>query len=145
MTNYVQTNICEIPDSGFQSMIDELCGCVVLGKDQFVKQPLSYLFMAIIKENRAMTRQHLLMDGILTTKVDKLSPDSVVYHVCREMVNRKGTSIEVFDGKTVLTLVKHCYKAFCPAMPRTKKETRRQSDYRFKTELIERRRRNGDL
>jgi hypothetical protein len=145
MTNYTQIKICEIPDPDFQSLITELCHCVVLRRDQFVNQPLSFLLMAIVRERRAMTRQHLPTDGILTVKVDKLSPDSVVYDICREMVNRKGAHIESFDGKTVLSLIKHCYKTFCPSIPRPRKQTRRESDYRFKTELIKRRRRNGDL
>ena len=145
MTNYAQIKICEIPDPDFQSMITELCRCVVLGQDQFVNKPLSFLLMAIVREKRAMTRQHLLTDGILTMKVDKLSPDSVVYDVCREMVNRKGTHIESFDGKTVLSLIKHCYKAFCPPFARPIKPPRKEENYQLMTKVIKQRRRNGDL
>ncbi|MGD0743653.1 MAG: hypothetical protein ABSA45_00725 [Verrucomicrobiota bacterium] len=145
MINYTQTKICEISDPDFQSMIAELCRCVFLGQDQFVNQPLSFLLMAIVREKRAMTRQHLPTDGILTMRVDKLSPGSVVYDVCQEMVNQKGAHIESFDGKTVLSLIKHCYKAFCPSIPRLKKQTRRESEYQFKMDLIKRRRKNGDL
>jgi hypothetical protein len=145
MTNYTQTKVCEIPDSDFQSMVAELCHCVNLGKDQFDNQPLSYLLMAIGREERALTMQHLPTSGILTRKVDKLSPDSVVYHVCSELVNLKGTNIVAFDGKTVLSLIKHCHKAHCPRPIRSKALTRRKSSYLFKTELIERRRKNGDL
>jgi hypothetical protein len=145
VTNYTQIKICDIPDKDFQLMVAELCHCVVLGKDQFVNQPLSYLLMAIIREKRQMTKLHLPIDGILTTKVDKLSTDSVVYCVCREMANQKRTNIESFDGKTILTLIKQCYKAFSPPPPRSKKPTRRERDYLFKTELIKRRRRNGNL
>jgi hypothetical protein len=103
MTNYTQIKICEIPDPDFQSMVAELCRCVFLGKDQFVNQPLHFLLMAIIREKRAITRQHLPTDGILTKKVDKLLTDSVVYCVCRELENMKGAHIESFDGKTVLS------------------------------------------
>ncbi|HXR04016.1 MAG TPA: hypothetical protein VN836_04835 [Verrucomicrobiae bacterium] len=145
MTNYTQIKICEIPDPDFQSLITELCHCVVLGRDQFVNQPLSFLLMAIVRERRVMTRQHLPTDGILTVKVDKLLPDSVVYDVCQEMVNRKGAHIESFDGKTVLSLIKHCYKAFCPPFARPKKPTRKEEDYQLVTKVINQRRRNGDL
>ena len=145
MTNYTQTNICEVSDSGFQSMVAELCHCVNLGKDQFDNQPLSFLLMAIGKENRALTKQHLPISGVMTRKVDKLSTDSVVYHVCLELVNLKRTHIESFDGKAVLSLIKHCHKVFCPRPTRPKKLTRRESNYQWKTELIERRRKNGDL
>lgn len=126
-------------------MVAELCHCVNLGKDQFEGQPLSYLLMAIGKEKRALTKQHLPTGGILTRRVDKLAPNSVVYGVCRELVNLKRTHIESFDGKVVLSLIKHCHKFFCPQPPRPKRMTRKQSDYRWKTKLIERRRRNGDL
>jgi hypothetical protein len=145
MTNYAQINICEIPDPDFQSMVAELCHCVVLGKDQFVNQPLSYLLMAIVREKRAMTRQHLPTDGILTIKVDKLSTDSVVYCICRELVNQKGTHIESFDGKTVLSLIKHCYKSFCPPLARPKKPIRWDRNYQLTTKVIKQRRKNGDL
>ena len=145
MTNYTQTNICDISDSGFQSMVAELCHCVNLGKDQFDNQPLSYLLMAIGKEKRALTKQHLPTSGILTRKVDELPPDSIVYQVCWELVNLKRTHIESFDRRTVLSLIKHCHKAYCPQPPRPKKLTRREMDYQSKTRLIERRRKNGDL
>jgi hypothetical protein len=101
--------------------------------------------MAIGRENRAMTRQHLAVDGILTTKVDKLSPDSVVYGVCRELVNRAGTHIESFDGKTLLSLLKHCVKACCTQLARTKKLRRRDDEPLFGNVLVSRRRKNGDL
>jgi len=145
MTNYTQTKVCEIPDFDFQSMVAELCLCVNFGKDQFDKQPLSYLLMSIGREKRALTKQHLPTSGVLTMKVDKLSPDSVVYRVCSELVNLNGTIIEAFDGKTVLSLIKHCHRAHCPRPTRSKALTRRERDYRFTTELIERRRKNGDL
>ena len=126
-------------------MVAELCHCVNLGKDQFENQPLSYLLMAIGKEKRALTKQHLPTSGILTRKVDELPPDSIVYQVCQELVNLKRTHIESFDRRTVLTLIKHCHKAHCPQPPRPKKLTRREMDYRAMTRLIEKRRKNGDL
>ena len=145
MTNYTETKVREILDSGFQSMVSELCQCVNLGRDQFVDQTLSYLLMASVREGREMTRQHLATNGLLTTKVDKLPYDSVVHCVCRELVNRAGTHIEAFDGRTLLSLIKHCRKACCPAPSRQKKLTRRESRRRVQVELIERRRSNGDL
>ena len=145
MTNYTETKVREILDSDFQSMVSELCDCVRLGRDQFVDQPLSYLLMASAREGRALTRQHLATDGILTAKVVKLPYDSVVHCVCRELVNRAGTHIEAFDGKTLLSLIKRCREAYCPQPPQPKKLTRRESRHRFQVELIERRRSNGDL
>jgi hypothetical protein len=143
MTNYTETKVCEIGDSGFQSMVSELCHCVRLDRDQFVDQPLSYLLMASAREGRRLTRQCLATDGILTTKVDKLPYDSVVHCVCRELVNRAGTLIEAFDGKTVLSLINQCRKACAPIPPRQKKLTRRESNRRFQRDLIEQRRKNG--
>src|ERR1017187_10145931 len=145
MTNYTETKVREVSDPDFQAMISELCDCIRLGRDQFVDQPLSYLLMASAREGRALTRQHLATDGILTMKVDKLPYDSVVHCVCRELVNRAGTHIEAFDGKTLLSLIKRCRKACCPAPSRQKKLTRRESRRRVQVELIERRRSNGDL
>ena len=145
MTNYAQIKICEIRDSDFQSMVAELCQCVFLGKDQFVDQTLAFLLMAIVREKRSISRQHLATDGILTMRVDKLSTDSVVYCICRELANSKGAHIESFDGKTVLSLIKHCYKSFCPPLARPKTLTRRERNWQLSTEVINLRRKNGDL
>jgi hypothetical protein len=56
-----------------------------------------------------------------------------------------GAHIEAFDGKTVLSLIKQCRKAGAPLPPRQKTLTRRENNRRFATDLIERRRSNGDL
>lgn len=143
MTNYTETKVREILDSGFQSLFSELCDCIQLDRDQFVDQPLSYLLMASVREAKALTRQHLAIDGVLTTKVDKLQYDSIVHCVCRELVNRAGSHIEAFDGKTVLSLINQCRKACAPIPPRQKKLTRRESNRRFQRDLIEQRRQNG--
>jgi hypothetical protein len=145
MSNYVQTKIRSIADPDFQQMISELCHCVNLGRDQFENQPLSYLLMVIGKEKRALAKQYLPGNGILTGKVDKLSPDSVAHQVCRELANLNRTNIESFDGKMVLSLFKDCHLFFCPQPSRPKALTHRQKARRFETEMIERRRRNGDL
>lgn len=144
-TNYSHTKISDIDDSDFQSLVSELCLCADLGRDQFLNHPLSYLLMAIGRENRALTAQHLPLPGVLTRKVGKLSPDSVVHNVCRELVDLKKTHIESFDGKTVLSLIKHCHKAHCPQAPRPKKQPRHRRAYQAQTRLIQQRRRNGDL
>ena len=145
MTNHLNTKGCEIDDLQFGSMVAELCHCTDLDIEEFQNRSLSFLLMAIGREKKALTRQHLPGNGILTTKVDKLVLNSVVYDVCRELVNLKKTHIESFDGKTVLSLIKHCHKVLCPRLSSPKKLTRRESRYRFATELIKRRRRNGDL
>ena len=143
MTNYAETKVCEIEDPGFQAMVSELCLCFHLHRDQFVNQTLVFLLMASAREGRAMTRLHSPIDGILATKVDRLAYDSVAHCVCQELVNRAGTHIEAFDGKTVLSLIKQCRKACAPTPPRQKKLTRRENSRRFAAELIERRRQNG--
>ena len=143
MTNYIEIKVREILDSGFQSLFSELCDCIQLDGDQFVDQPLSYLLMASVREAKALTRQHLAIDGVLTTKVDKLRYDSIVHCVCRELVNRAGSHIEAFDGKTVLSLINQCRKACAPTPPRQKKLARRESNRRFQRDLIVQRRKNG--
>lgn len=145
MTNYVRTNICEITDPDFSSMILELCHCVNLDLAEVEDKPLDFFLMCIGREKWVLTKQHLATNGVLTQKVDKLARDSVVDAVCREMAKQNHTHIESFDGKTVLTLIKKCLKAYCPTPPRPKKLTRRQSSYQLTTELIKRRRSNGDL
>jgi len=122
MTNYVETRISEINDPDFQSLIHELIHCVDWNTDvdQICEQPFSYLLMVIGREKKALTLQHLPVKGILNMRVEKLQFDSVLHHVCRELARLKGTPIESFDGKTVLTLIKRCHKIYCPKPPRRK-------------------------
>ena len=116
MTNYVQIKICEIEDPDFRSLIVELCQGLNWEFDEFYDSRLSDLLMSIGKEDKgkSLTRQHLPLSRVLTTRVDKLPFDSVVHQACRELARMKGSPIEAFDGKTVLTLIKSCYKVFCP-------------------------------
>ena len=101
--------------------------------------------MAIHREKKPLGKAYLPTRGILTTTVEKLPPDSVVYQVCREIAKRRRTHVESFDGKTVLTLIKQCHQAFGPTLARPKKLTRLQRRHEFETDLIKRRRENGDL
>ena len=146
MTNYLETKICDIPDPSFQRLVGELCSCVAWDPTHFDDRTLRFLLMAIGKEDlKALSAQHLAVPGILTTRVDKLSPDSVIYHVCWELVNLNRTHIESFDGKKVLSLIKRCSKIYWPKLPRPRKLTRSQLRHRNQTQLIIRRRQNGDL
>ena len=145
MINYVQTKICDIEDPDFQSLIFELCHCTNLNIVDVEDQSLAFFLMVIAREKRVLTKHHLPTAGILTRKVDKLAGDSVVLTVCREMVKQKNSHIENFDGKTVLSLIKHCYKAFSPKPTLPKKLKPHQINYQVGKKVIERRRRNGDL
>ncbi|HSU54450.1 MAG TPA: hypothetical protein VLT36_10350 [Candidatus Dormibacteraeota bacterium] len=145
MSNYTELNICDIQDPDFRSMAAELCHCVNLAMDQFENRSLSFLLMAIAKEKRRLGRQYLPTDGVLTRKVDKLPPGSVLHDLCREITTRRRTHIESFDGKTVLSLIKSCLPGYSPRLPRARKPTRREQDHQFQTGVINRRRKNGDL
>jgi len=112
MTNYLEMKICRVQDEEFQSLIEELCYCAAWNVEQFDNHTLRFLLMAIGKEARVLSLQHFPFKGVLTTKVDKLRPESVVFNVCQELVRLKHTHIEAFDGKTVLSLIKHCYVVF---------------------------------
>ena len=112
MTRYLETKIREVYDEEFQFLIDELCQCAGWEREEFDNHTLRFLLMATGKEVRALSHQHFPFKGVLTTKVDKLRPESVVFHVCQELVRLKHTHIEAFDGKTVLSLIKHCYVVF---------------------------------
>lgn len=145
MTNYVYKKICDVADSDFQSLILELCHCTNLNLADVEDNSLVFFLMAIARENRVLTKQHLPTAGILTRKVDKLASDSIVFAVCQEMVRQKNSHIENFDGKTVLALIKHCYKSFFPKPARPKKLKPHQLDYLVGKSVIDRRRKNGDL
>ena len=112
MTRYLETKICEVPDENFQLLIEELCLCAGWEPTQFENHTLRFLLMATGKEARELSLQHIPFKGVLTTKVDKLKHESVVFNVCEELVRVKRSHIEAFDGKTVLSLIKHCYVVF---------------------------------
>jgi hypothetical protein len=102
--------------------------------------------MVIGREDaKALAINRLPGPGILTTKVSKLSPNSIVYQVCWALTKLKGTHIESFDEKTVLSLVKRCHKVFCPQITRSKSTTRSERRHQFTKEMIMRRRKNGSL
>ena len=145
MIKYIETNICEIRDHQFQSLITELCHCTDLPQAQFNPKPLSYLFMVVVREKKPLAKQFLPGPGILTMKVDQVDPDSVVHRVCLELVNLKKTHIESFDGKTVLALIRQCHKCVNPRPNQLKKPTRQQRDYNHKISVIKKRRKNGSL
>ena len=145
MTNYLETRIGTIPDTDFKILVSKLCRCVCLVEDGIENKSLANLFTAIVAEKKAMNLQYVEFDGILATKVKSLALDSVVHCVCCELVSRKGSNMDHFAGKTVFMLVKQCYKAVCPSLPRPKKPTRRESKYQLMTKVIIQRRRNGDL
>ncbi len=125
MTNYLETRMSEIADFDFQKLIDELCFCVDLPRDDFHDQRLSFLLMAIGREGRTLSAQHTAMPGILTTSVHKLSHDSAVFQVCNQLAAVNRTNIESFDGKTVLSLIKKCSKIYSRELARAKKARRK--------------------
>src|ERR1041385_1798598 len=102
---YIETKIGQIADADFQSMITELCLGANWDPVEFNERSLSFLLMAMIRENRALTQQHLPIRGILTTKVGRIPYDSPVYHTCRELATLCGAPLDAFERKNVLSLI----------------------------------------
>ncbi len=145
MINYLDTKICEIEDKQFRSLIEELCLGIGYLQEEFVSEPLRYMLMVIVKEKRSLATSCFPLPGVLTTRVSKLAPDSVVHAVCRDLTYAAKTSIELFDNKTVLSLIRNTYKATCPPLPRQKAPKKFQRKYQAEIDLINRRRKNGSL
>lgn len=125
MTNHLETKIGMIQDKDFKILVSELCECVRLAQDQFENKSLANFFTAIVTEKKKIDLNNVLIDRILAKKVKDLALESVVRGVCCELVSRKGAKMDDFAGKKVFTLIKHCYKAVCPPLPRVKKPKRR--------------------
>jgi hypothetical protein len=127
MTNYLETKICDIGDPDFQTMVGELCHCVAKSRAEFNNVTLRFLLMAIGKEDpKCLSEQYLPGPGILTIKVDSLLPDTVVFHVCRELVHLNKTIIESFGGKRFFLLSKRVLKCI-GASPRERESQRETS------------------
>ena len=143
-TKYIETRIRDVNDASFQSLIQELCLCVGFNFAEMSEMSLSFLLMAIGRENRRLTSSHAPVTNILSLKLGKLPCDSIVRDVCSELANLTGTSIEAFDEQTVLTVIRKQHVALCPK-PKHRRLTRTQKRYDFITDLIKRRRQNGSL
>jgi hypothetical protein len=143
MTSYLETKIGMIPDKDFKILVSELCKCVCLAEEQFENKSLANFFTAVVTEKKQMNLQYVLIDQILAAKVKNLALDSVVHGLCCELVSRKGSNMDHFAGKSVFTLVKQCYKAVCPPLPRTKKPKRKEIANQFRANLIKRGRESG--
>ena len=110
---HLETRICDIDDHDFQAMVDELCECVGKNRAEFINLRFSFMLMAIVKEDpKCLSKQYLAAPRILTQKVDKLSPGTVVFQICKELVDLNRLHIESFDGKMVLSLLKKCSKIY---------------------------------
>ena len=146
MINYLETNICDVADPRFQLMVHELADCAGKRPNEFSVRSLRFMLMAIGREDpKVLSLPYVAVPVVLKERVNRLSPDSVVYQVCKQLADVNGINIEAFDKKNVLSLIKKCSKIFYSKPKRAKKPTRNQNRHAFNTELIERRRRNGDL
>ena len=85
-----------------------------------------------------VTLDHLPTPGLLGTKFRKLKAPAV-RDFCEELIRLKHTHIEAFDRQTLLSLITECFPKISPP------PKRELSDFERQTQLILRRRRNGDL
>jgi len=144
MSNCLHAKISDVPDSAFQQLIEELYHCVGWKRNDEDYHNAFYLISAICAHDfGSLTIEHLPGPGILTTSVGKLAP-GVVYDFCAELVRIRGSHIEAFDRKTVLTLIKSCFPRQKSARPRIVTGPR-HNHHDSMTRLILQRRANGDL
>lgn len=137
----LHAKIAETTDPDFQRLIDELYHCVNWERDDTNFPTLWYLLGGIGAQNpKALAAAFLPTEGILTTKVEKLS-QGVVYDLCCELAKVHRSHIEAYDGKRVLSLLKSLF----PKPPSRRKPTRGEIRHEAATRLILQRRANGDL
>ena len=143
MSNYLHANLSEIDDDEFHQMIDELCHCAQMRRDdQVALTAFSLLSNILNNDSIRLTSNHLPVKGILSTKLSKLS-QGAIYDFCFELATLKRTHIESFDNKTVLSLIKQCFPILKTA--RQKRPGRNESRHDRITNIILQRRANGDL
>jgi hypothetical protein len=143
VTKYVETKIIEIEDADFQTLIGELCESVCMTDEGVEKLTLANLFSAFVTGKKVMNLQQLPTERILSKKVKELKLGSVVHDVCCELALAKGKPMDNLAGTTVFALIKQCYKAVNPPLPRLERPTRLHKTHQFETTLINRRRGNG--
>ena len=103
---YIETEIRQIADPHFQSLITELCLGLKWNRAEFDERTLSFLLIEVMRTKTALTQKHLPTAGILTTNVGKISHGSVVYNACSELALLSGAPIDAFETQKVLSLIK---------------------------------------
>jgi hypothetical protein len=142
--NYLHTPIERIHDPDFQELVTELCDCARFNRAEMSKRDLSFFFMALVERDRTLSLAGVAVDPVLKSKVNQWSSDSVIHGVCSELAKRAGVS-DAFNGNSILTLIKKCYKTCCPKPSPRRKLKKYQIAYQKKTRLIQNRRENETL
>jgi hypothetical protein len=131
-------------DPDFKELVTELCDGAGINRAEVEKRDLSYFFMAVIERGKRFSLARVAVDRILKSKVNDWPHDSAIYGVCVELAKRAGVC-DAFDDKSVLTLIKRCYRTGCPKPAPRRKMKKYQIAYQEKTRLIQKRRENGSL
>ena len=99
--------------------------------------------MAIVRQQKKLDLNLVMVDIILAKKVKNLALGSVIYGVCCELASRNGKAMDDMAGKSVFALIKQCYKAVNPPLRRAKEPTRNERARRLRIDLIKRGRQSG--
>lgn len=107
---YYYSKIDDISAIEVRSVFDDLCRAVgwPIG-EQYNLAAWKWLGMFFKHCKRSpVTQQHVAYESPLTMRIAKLS-DTQVYIFCRELCKERGLGFELYEQKTLLTLLKKIY------------------------------------
>ena len=143
MSTYLHTRIRDITDTNLRAVLAELCHCARWDLARHESGTIFHLLSSLFLERAdALTPEYIPSPSWLETKVRKISSEAIL-DFCRELTALAHTSLEVFDRKRLLTLIRQCFEQMSqPPPPSVREEL---SDSERETRLIMQRRRNGSL
>ena len=116
----IDTPICDVFDENFQAMVRDFCIGLGLEFDEFEDHRFSFLLNHLDKQGRKFDASHFTGIGCLAQKVHTIPADTVLYEFFSELADLRGKDIDMFYGRTVLSLIKDCYKSANPPLKRKK-------------------------
>ena len=143
MSNHLHTKIRDIDDADVREVLAELCHCARWDLARHEGGTIFHLLSSLFLErSNTLSLEYVPSPSWLETKTRKVSSESVL-DFCRELTALKRTTLEAFDRKTVLSLIKECF----PQLDQSSSPSPREepSDFERETRLIMQRRRNGSL
>ena len=143
MSAYLHTKIRDIEDADVRGVLAELCHCARWELARHEHGTVFHLLSSLFLERSGtLSLEYVPWPSWLETKTRKVTSEPVL-DFCRELTALRRTTLEAFDRKPVLSLIKECFPQL--GQPPASSRGGELSDYERETRLIMQRRRNGSL
>ena len=143
MSTYLHTKVRDIEDNDVREVMVELCHCARWDLARHEGGTIFHLLSSLFLERAdTLSVEYVPSPSWLETKTRKVTSEPIL-DFCRELTALKRTTLEAYDRKPVLTLIKECFPQL--GQPPASPQREEPSDFERETRLIVQRRRNGSL